>query len=383
MRLRKSSRLSLKTLKRGRVFHASRIVLAALVISLISVSAVTGVGQPLDRSAGTLDPDGKTIWYDATTIGVMGQGFSADRLAKPYDRLPASAEGQVTPGVWTHSRHSAGLHIRFRATNHFSVRWKVDPNQLAFPHMPATGVSGVDVYYRNDGQNVFRFDYNGTPTGELNRLDVPLRHESVTYQVNFPLYNSVESLQIGIAADSQIIPMVEAEAPPVVFYGTSITQGGCASRPGAAHVALLRHWLGRPMINLGFSGSAKCEPEMAELLGEIEAALYVIDPGANMTPDLVWERLKPFILKLREKRPTTPIYVTDSDVYAQGEMAAAFSEVIKELQAAGDGNLYFSYAAGMLGNDGEGTVDGLHPTDLGFHRQAEFFKAAIEPILAK
>ena len=175
-----------------------------------------------------------------------------------------------------------------------------------------------------------------------------------------------------------------------MFYGTSIVQGGCASRPGMAYPAILSRRLDRPQINLGFSGNALSEPEVARFLAELDPAAYVLDPLPNMTGKLVAERLEAFIQTLRQSHPKTPIVLVENVQYADGEFVAPrrerysesnarLREIYQRLTKAGDKRLFCVPTEKLIGDDGDGTVDGTHPTDLGFVRMAD----AIEPTLRR
>ena len=177
---------------------------------------------------------------------------------------------------------------------------------------------------------------------------------------------------------------------PIVFYGTSIVQGGCAARPGMAYPAILGRRFDRPTLNLGFSGNALSEPEMAGFFAELDPAVYVLDPLPNMTPAMVAERLERFVLILRAAHPATPIVLVEHVEYAEGDFVesrreryagdnAQLREIYRRLVKAGQRKLFYVPATKLIGTDGEATVDGTHPTDLGFVRMAD----AIEPVLRR
>ena len=222
----------------------------------------------IDPQKAKASPDGKTLWYDCKDLVVEGKGWVDTQSF--YDRLPAKAEGKVTPSVWGLSHHSAGLCVRFTAdAPSLQVRWTLLPRgDLSMPHMPATGVSGVDLYSK-DKSGRWYFVANGRPAAVANtaRFSPPPGQPCLLY---LPLYNGVTSVEIGIPKGSTIsVPDAAAikQRKPIVFYGTSITQGGCASRPGMAFTAIVGRQLDTPVINLGFSGSGKMEPAMAESAG--------------------------------------------------------------------------------------------------------------------
>jgi lysophospholipase L1-like esterase len=181
-------------------------------------------------------------------------------------------------------------------------------------------------------------------------------------------------------------------ARPICFYGTSVTQGGCASRPGMVYTSILGRWLDRPTINLGFSGNGQAEPEMARLLAELDPAVYVLDCMANMDPKLTTERMDYMVRTLRAKHPQTPIVVVEclrfqnEDDVEQNRTAmamrtAAMKIAYDRLSAGGIGGLHYLKADDLLGHDGEGTVDGIHATDLGFQRMADVFTPVLSALM--
>ncbi len=206
------------------------------------------------------------------------------------------------------------------------------------------------------------------------------------------MYNGVAKLEIGIPAEAKCDPPAPRpqHMKPMVFYGTSIVQGSAASRPGMAYPAILGRRLDNPILNLGFSGNAVCEPEVATLLAELDPAVYVIDPLPNMNADGVAKRMPNFLEKIREAHPKTPIVLIENTemgdapvnpsrrggyVKANAELRKIFEQRLK----AGDKKIFYVRGEKLLGSDGEGTVDRVHPTDLGFMRMAD----EIEPVLKR
>jgi N,N-dimethylformamidase beta subunit-like, C-terminal/GDSL-like Lipase/Acylhydrolase family/N-terminus of Esterase_SGNH_hydro-type len=343
------------------------------------------------------DPDGKTHWYDIRALGVEGQGWKDTKA--PFDRLPARAEKLVRPAVWGLSRHSAGLCVRF-VTDATSIktRWTVTSDRLAMPHMPATGVSGLDLYVRGPGGR-WQWLAVGRPTKTENTAQMVSglptgKHEFLLY---LPLYNGVSAVEVGIPKGNTLAKGPSRPAgheKPIVFYGTSITQGGCASRPGMVHTAILGRRLEQAVINLGFSGNGRMEAEVARLMAEVDAAVYVIDCLPNITAKEVAERTAPLVQILHKARPGTPILLVEDRSYANAAVLegprqrnatsrAALWKEYRKLVAAGMGGLHYLPGDRLLGDDGEGTVDGSHPTDLGFVRQADAFEKALKPLLSE
>jgi lysophospholipase L1-like esterase len=251
--------------------------------------------------------------------------------------------------------------------------------------MPATGVSGIDLYMRNK-EGRFSFLVNGRPEAQTNQKTFHLPGGSSEYEIYLPLYNGIKELKLGVPVGAKLSGLPKRqEQKTIVFYGTSITQGGCASRPGLAWPTIVSRMLGVNGINLGFSGSGLMEPELADLLNEINADVYVLDCLWNMTPEMVRERVEPFVKKLRSLHPNTAILLAEDSHLRDmpGIKGELLSVVYARLVSAGDKNLYYLANTGMLSADGEGTVDGCHPNDLGMMRHAEVFSAALRRILAK
>jgi len=356
-------------------------VLAALLLPC-TLAAVPA--EKIDPLKGVVDPCDKELWYDGRLLLLEGKGW--ENTESYYDRLPASAKDKVRPPVWDLSHHSAGMCLRFatEATS-IKIRWTLRQKNLAMPHMPATGVSGIDLYMRADNGR-WTFVQNGRPTAVSNEASfrVAPGKECLLF---LPLYNGVESIKIGVPKDKALSKPAESpgrQNKPIVFYGTSITQGGCASRPGMAFTALVRRQLDVPVINLGFSGNGRMEPEMADLLAELDPAVYVLDCLWNMRPAEVTERVAPFVKKLRAARPNTPILLAEDCSVSNTtptEKGRICRRTYEDLKAKGITGLHFLSNQDMLGTDGDGTVDGCHPNDLGMMRQATVFSKALATIL--
>lgn len=123
--------------------------------------------------------------------------------------------------------------------------------------------------------------------------------------------NGIESLEIGVPAGAQFEGLKPRADAPILFYGTSITHGACASRPGMVHTAILGRRLDRPVINLGFSGNGRMDVAVGELMAQVDAALYVIDCLPNMRPDQVTAKCAPLVRMLRAAHPDTPIVLVE------------------------------------------------------------------------
>jgi hypothetical protein len=329
-------------------------------------------------------------WRDVKTWGVEGRGWGDQERKRWFDRLPAKAEGRVTDAVWNLSRDTAGMVARFKTdAREIYARYTVSKKQIASPHMPATGVSGLDLYARDDSGR-WRWVMVTKPTAPTVEAVVisGLAPGTREYAAYLPLYNGVESLEIGVPAGTTFEGLPPRADKPIVFYGTSITHGASASRPGMVHTAILGRRFDRPVLNLGFSGNGKMDAAVGSLLTEVDAAVYVIDCLPNMGPADVTAKCGPLVKQLREAHPTTPIVLVedrrntnswilpDRDKHHDANHAAlktAYEQLVKE------GVKGLSYIEGdhLYGDDAEGATDASHASDLGFMRQADIF----EPIL--
>lgn len=325
------------------------------------------------------------LWTDARELCVEGRGWQETEAG--FSRLPARAKGRVPDVVWELSRQPAGVTVRFESDAcELRCRWELAYDQFHSPQCPLLAHSGLDLYARTDG-GCWRWvgvtrEIAGrqaeaalTPWGVLR----PGRHEFLLY---LPLANPVCQLEIGVPEGASIRSLPARVEKPVVCYGTSIVHGMGVSRPGMTHLAMLGRRLDYPMLNLGFSGNAKMEPAVADLLAELDAALFIIDAAPNMDAALIAERAEPFLRRLSAGRPGTPIILVEDRTYPAGwitpwpaaQNAArrqALRKVYDRLLSDGLGPIRYLPGEGLLGFDGDGTNDGSHPNDLGASRMVD------------
>jgi hypothetical protein len=359
-----------------------------LIISFtLLIFATVAVAQ-----TSTTTPEPELSWHDVTEWGIEGRAWEDEPRTRWFDRLPASAETQVREAVWNLSRDSAGMMVRFETdATEIWVDYKLLDANLAMPHMPATGVSGIDLYAR-DETGTWRWVMVTKPDSQEIRTSIikglhPGKREYAAY---LPLYNGVDHLKIGIPKGASFKGLAPRKAKPIVFYGTSITHGACASRPGMVHTAILGRRLDQPVLNIGFSGNGRMEPEVGALLTRVNAAVYVIDCNPNLQPEQIKERCIPLVKQLRSAHPKTPILLVEDRRNTNSWILparnthhdnnhAALREAYDALKAEGMKNLYYLPGDELLGDDSEGATDSSHPNDLGFMRQADAF----EPLLRK
>lgn len=336
------------------------------------------------------------VWYEATEYPFRLCGlywYERDRI---YRRLPRQSKWPLPEAVDKLADCTAGGQVRFRSdSKKLTVRFELK-NAARMDHMPDTGCSCFDLYIGEPGKERF---FRG-----MNRIELDSVHNTIEmmniedssmrdFVLNFPLYNGVNKVEIGVSEGAVIeSPQPFVDSRPVVIYGTSITQGGCASRPGMLFTNILSRKLNREFFNYGFSGNGKCESEVAEILTEIaDPALFIIDCDANCGDPVVFaERLPKFIDILRRDHPVMPILVLTRIRFAKEVNVSErhdnywiqFHEVVRR-RNDGDVNIHFADGHNLLGNDYyECMVDGVHPTDLGFYRMAELLEPKIRSLIS-
>jgi hypothetical protein len=267
--------------------------------------------------------------------------------------------------------------------------------RLAGANMTAIGASGLDLYARDD-QGRWRWVGVTRPDHKIIRQEIisGLARGYREYAVYLPLYNGIENLSIGVPPEARFESLPPRSEKPIVFYGTSITHGASASRPGMVHTAILGRRFDQPVVNLGFSGNGRMDAAVGDLLIKIDAAVYVIDCLPNMNAQMVREKCVPLVRQLRAARPDTPIILvedrrnTNSWILParnqhHSDNHVALRESFAQLQKDGVKNLFYLGGDDLLGHDAEGATDGSHPNDLGFLRQADKFEPVLRAALRR
>lgn len=319
-----------------------------------------------------------------------------------YDRLPAKAEETVRKAVWDLSKHSAGLKIRFRSNaSEIKVRYKVK-GKFAMPHMPATGVSGVDLYAKDaEGKWLWckgNYSFSDTVTYNFKNITPNGKYHKKgrEYHLYLPLYNSVEWLEIGVDENSFFELLPTRQEKPIVVYGTSIAQGACASRPGMAWTSILERKMDRPLINLGFSGNGRLEEELIGLISEINAKIIILDCLPNLTlnktrsAEEVYDLITSSVKQLRQNS-TSPILLVENAGYSNEssntklqESTAKLNKTIQvafaQLKSENIKNIYL-LSRTELRLTLDSYVDGTHPSNLGMEIYASAYEKKIRQIL--
>jgi len=269
-------------------------------------------------------------------------------------------------------------------------------------HMPRTGVSGADLYTFDNDAKVWKWVATNSNFLHFPRCTGVLVSNSMLaktlrqYLLYLPLYNGVTDLKIGVNDGARLEPDRNFQAKPIVWYGTSIAQGACASRPSMAFLNQLSRAISRPVFNFGFSGNGQMEPEVYRFLNEIDAAMFVIDCLPNMNATGVATRTEPLVRTLRTAHAAVPIVLVENQPFGQlifDDYRAAMAQTNKalfdaftRLQAAGVPNLHYVKSeqqfSGLPFDVVSPTVDGVHPTDLGFWFQSQFYTKFLPPLLS-
>jgi hypothetical protein len=329
-------------------------------------------------------------FVDGQSLTIIGKYHSE----KNYARFPKSYENRVRKEVWDLGQDAAGISIRFRTnTRQITVRWTALFDNT-MDHMPLTGIKGVDLYAWVG--NEWKYVNTGRVKGKVNEFTLLKTKDAVyrEYLLNLPLYDGIDSLSIGVNDDAEITKPVAdylISKKPVVYYGSSISQGGCASRPGMAFTNIMERAMDRTFINMGFSGNGTFDIPVGEAISEIDASLYVIDCNPNTRTGQIYDRAVELVKFLREKRPDIPILLIEAYYYVSGlgdpkdsenaKKNAELKHAYQTLKKAGIKKLYYRKGNGLIGDDYEGTVDGVHPNDLGMMRIAKSLQPTIEKLV--
>ncbi len=340
-----------------------------------------------------------TRWVSADSLPLLGKCVDPASTSFRYQRLPDSLESRVKrPDLSRLGRNSAGMAIRFASdAPEISLRWKSTQRNL-MNHMTPTGTRGLDLYTLLP-DSTWTFAQSGRPdpykavteTRVIGNM-TPAPRE---YMLYLSLYDGVDSLYIGVP-DGYSVSAPAIQLPrasrPIIYYGTSLTQGGCANRPGMAHTNILQRRLNRDVVNFGFSGNGQLDLEVAEVMAAVpDPALFVLDFLPNVNNQQLDTLFIPFVDILRKAHPGVPVLVIEDPDYPYKRFDRAAQarvdsrrQLLKEIMdrlLAADPDVHFLPSAGLIGDDGEPSVDGLHFTDIGFLRYADNIMPAITQLL--
>ena len=305
-----------------------------------------------------------------------------------FRRMPEEIAKSVSEGVYILHTNTAGGRVRFVTDSPYvAIKTEYIPGKMS--HFALSGSSGFDMYSQYDGmtryEGTFIPPYN-TGNGYESVLDFEKYHERVV-TINFPLYSSVRKLYIGLkeGAVLKTAPGYRVEKP-IVYYGSSITQGGCASKPGSSYQSILSRRFDCDYVNLGFSGNAKGEEEMVDYIKGLDMSVFVMDYDHN-APSL--EHLEKthsrMFQRVRAIHPNLPILIMARPKYFLTEKEERCRTIIwntyLKAKEQGDENVYFLDGKKLMELAGDnGTVDNCHPTDSGFLSMASAISQVFEKI---
>lgn len=361
---------------------AARAMRALCVAGLLCAAVLPARGQKASELKYT----------DARELDLIGKGFS--NTGELYTRLPETMKGRIRDAVWDLGQNSAGLAVRFRSNSScIGARWTL-LNNFNMAHMPGTGIRGLDLYVL-DGNGNWQFVGTAQPNGKessnvfIRRMDGSEKE----FLMFLPLYDGIVKLEVGIDSTAAIgmprksVLTGNTNRKPLVIYGTSITQGGCASRPGMAYPAIVSRRLQTEVVNLGFSGNGRMDRIMADEIAKIDACGYVIDCLPNCTHEIVKDSTEYFIRTIARAHPGVPVFMVSNPPFPYvwvdrrdetdlTEENAIWYDLYRKLKKEGCANLqYINVYDGkygrILGGDKEETVDGVHLTDVGMLRMAD------------
>lgn len=330
-------------------------------------------------------------YVSAGSLGIQGRHAHEGPV---FHRIDTSLHADFPPNPKLYYTHSAGLYITFKTNStRISAKWCTSPAK-AYNNLSAIAFEGLDLYIKRDGEWVYAgVGRPGTTDCSESILVSEMDDTWKECLLYLPLYDTVDQLEIGVTAGASIEAMDTPFKHHIPVYGTSIVQGASASRPGLAYPARLSRMTGLNFTNMGISGSAKMEPQVAGMITDLQMNALIIDCVPNCSPDNITERTAGFIHIIRNKYPEIPIIAIEGAWFESGnfnqKIAAdmhlrnqRFREEIGKLQLS-DPHLYLIGTDGLTGDDHEGTIDGVHPNDLGFDRMIRMILPATKNILSR
>ena len=327
-------------------------------------------------------------WTDIPPSAVEGRGWDGTKM--PFDRLPPEAE-PIAADLWDNSRSPTGMCFDFETdSTAVAVRTKLGLAQYGEPNFNATAYCGVDLYAWDDEQGRWRWAgamHHSDATGPEMEYGLcwNMRRKARRFRMYLPMRNQLLALSLGVDEGARLSLVPPRREKPIVYYGTSIIHGAFTSRAGLGVPQMLGRRLGRPMINLGFSGCARLEPEMADILAQIDAGIFVCDPFHNSDYNRFKANIDPFFDRLCGAHPETPVFLLSAPPFhnswlypeireAQGSLGRLFAEKAAEISKR---HANFRFVPGEEFYDDETSIDGVHPNDVAFATMAD----KLEPIL--
>lgn len=333
----------------------------------------------------------KSIYYPIDEKFLIGK---IEKTPELFHRIDTSAYAGLPKRVSYLATHSAGLAVGFKSSStKIRLKWCVKGN-AANGNLTPIAQKGFDLYIKHNGK--WQFAGAAAPKDTCSDVEIISNMDGIEkeFLLYLPLYDELRNLEVAVDENATLSTITEPFKKRILVYGSSIVQGASASRPGLNYTSILTRNTGYQFLNLGFSGSAKMEPEVADMVASLPADVYLLDCIPNSSPEEITERTNYLVKTIRQKHPYAPIILMQSLVREHGYFnekvgthvknqnqaaQAEFNRLIQE----GIKDVYFLPSANFLGQDHEGTVDGTHPNDIGFERMVQDIQPKILDILAK
>ena len=310
--------------------------------------------------------------------------FGGQKIA--WSRMPDEVSKDISVHIYNTSKQTTGGRIRFKTDSPYIALNVKNLPRPSMPQLTLVAQVGFDLYIGNEYYNSF-IPPSNLDVGYESVIDFP-SSEMREITLNFPLYYGIEDVYVGIKDGSKLEEASDyLDMPPIVYYGSSITQGGCANRPGNTYEAIIARETNVDFVALGFGGGAKGEPRMAEYIASLDMSLFVLDYDHNApTPEYLDETHENFFKIVRKAHPELPILIISRPVYYPKPEEIVRRDIVKKTYdnaiASGDKNVYFIDGTTLLEEcKNNGTVDGIHPTDYGFACMARKICPVIKEIL--
>lgn len=343
-------------------------------------------------------------YVDATTLRIINKAWH--NTSEPYTRIPAYMKDSVRENQWWLYNHSSGIAVRFATdSKRIAAQYNLK-NNFHMQHMAMTGIKGTDLYRLNEFTGRWEYVNTARPQekeGKADSVQGKLYVEHMDgkmheYMLYLPLYDGINWMQIGVDSTAEIsYPKVDnpRSKGKIVCYGTSVMQGGCASRTGMVSTSMIQRDFNLEVVNMATSGEGKMDRYIGRLMATIDEAIcYVLDPVPNSTAGMCDTLTYDFVMELHRLRPEVPIIMVEGPMYPYYRHDSFFANYLPEknanyrknyelLKKAGVKNLYYMSWEGQTGPDMEGTVDGIHMTDLGFRAYADLLESVLKKALDK
>lgn len=337
------------------------------------------------------EKDDNMHFYNAKNFTMIGKGNSTSQY---YHRVDTSIYSELPPGTKKLLTNSSGLMIAFKTNSQkIKCKWSLS-GYKEWNNMTPIVVSGLDLYCKREGKWVYAGV--GRPSGINSEYTLVenMDSEEKEFLLYLPLYNTLEDLEIGITEDATIQSIPNPFSKRIVIYGSSITQGASASRPGLSYTSRMGRSMNVEFINLGLSGRGLMEKEAAHMVADIEADMYVLDCASNPSPEIITERTNYLVKHIRSRHPNTPIVMIERTISNSGNLNLTVKETVRNkninfakeyrrLIDEGVESLYMVEGEDLLGHDYEATTDGVHPNDIGFSRMIEIIEPALRSVIGK